>query len=180
MSGKFKVSDQDIELFRRETNQVVPLRHDKVSPAHKHPPPLPNQTRLEEERVLRETLSDDFDPAELETGDELLFSREGLQYGLLRKLRRGQFSVSTELDLHGMTVPEARPALTQFLSDSRNSMTRCVRVIHGKGLGSPHKQPVLKGKLNIWLQQRDDVLAFCSARAVDGGTGAVYVLLRQR
>jgi len=128
---------------------------------------------------MRDMLSEDYDPAELELGDELLFSRSGLQHGLLRKLRRGQFSIRMQLDLHGMTVAEARLALTQFLLDCRAANARCVRIIHGKGHGSLHKQPVLKGKVNKWLQQRDEVLAFCSARIEDGGTGAVYVLLKR-
>lgn len=174
-----KVTDDDIELFRREIHSVTPLHHDKVTQPRKRPSPQPRQTQLEQERVLRDMLSDNFDAAELETGDELLFSRHGLQHGLLRKLRRGQFSINKQLDLHGMTVAQARDALTQFLMDCRAANARCVRIIHGKGHGSLHKQPILKGKVNIWLQQRDDVLAFCSARIEDGGTGAVYVLLKR-
>ncbi len=174
-----KISKDDIELFRSQLHAVKPLRHDKVSPPRKRPAPLPRQTWLEEERVIRDMLSEDYDPAEVEVGDELLFSRNGLQHGLLRKLRRGQFSVRMQIDLHGMTVPEARVALTQFLLDCRAVNARCVRIIHGKGHGSLHKQPVLKGKVNKWLQQRDEVLAFCSARIEDGGTGAVYVLLKR-
>jgi DNA-nicking Smr family endonuclease len=134
---------------------------------------------LEQQRIMRDMLSDAFDPAEIETGEELLFSRKGLQHGLIRKLRRGQFTVQAELDLHGLTVAEARQALAEFLADVRAAGARCVRIIHGKGYGSRHKQPVLKNKLNGWLQQRDEVLAFCSARQVDGGTGAVYVLLKR-
>ncbi|MEO5573858.1 MAG: Smr/MutS family protein [Gammaproteobacteria bacterium] len=174
-----KVSDADRELFRREIDSVTPLRHDKITPPRRRPSPLPRQTLLENERVLRDMLSDNFDPAEVETGEELLFSRHGLQHGLLRKLRRGKFNINMELDLHGMTVPQARDALTQFLLECRATNSRCVRIIHGKGHGSLHKQPVLKGKLNVWLQQRDEVLAFCSARIEDGGTGAVYVLLKR-
>lgn len=170
----------ELELFHQALKRVTPLRHDKVTPARKRPLPVPKQTQLNERQVLRDMLSDSLDAEELETGEELLFSRSGLQHGLLRKLRRGQFSIRRQLDMHGMTVAEARGALIQFLSDSHASNVRCVRIIHGKGLGSRHKQPILKGKLNVWLQQRDDVLAFCSARPMDGGTGAVYVLLKQR
>lgn len=174
-----KLNEEDVALFRRETHRVTPLSHDKVVPVRKRPAPLPRQTHLQETQVLQDMLSADFDGAEIETGEELLFARGGLQHGLLRKLRRGQFSINAQLDLHGMTVVEAHAALGQFLVHCQAINARCVRIIHGKGYGSRHKQPVLKGKINTWLQRRDDVLAFCSARPVDGGTGAVYVLLKR-
>ncbi len=120
------------------------------------------------------------DTSELETGDELLFARPGLQNKVLRQLRRGQISVTAQLDLHGMNAPLARKALAAFLNRCQAEDHRCVRIIHGKGLNSEHKQPVLKQKLNIWLRLRDDVLAFCSAPRVDGGTGAAYVLLKRK
>ena len=128
--------------------------------------------------MLRELLQDHLDPAELETGEELSFLRPGLQQKLLRKLRRGQFSVAAELDLHGMTANEAYAAVGEFLKRARTRNARCVRIIHGKGNGSLHKLPVLKAKIGGWLRRRDEVLAYCSARPVDGGTGAVYVLLK--
>ena len=99
---------------------------------------------------------------------------------MLRKLRRGQFQIGPALDLHGMTVATAREALTRFLHAARREGRSCVRIIHGKGNGSRHRGPVLKLKINHWLRQRDEVLAFCSARPVDGGTGAIYVLLRRQ
>jgi DNA-nicking Smr family endonuclease len=120
----------------------------------------------------------DYDASDLETGEELLYRQPGLPPSVLRKLRRGQWSVQASLDLHGMTVPVAKDALSNFLRASRLTGRRCVLIIHGKGNGSHQRQPVLKGKVNLWLQQWNNVLAFCSARAVDGGTGAVYVLLR--
>lgn len=179
MRGKTKISPEDVELFRDAVKRATPLPQDKVTPVPRRPPPHPQQRYLDEQQVLRDMLSDGPDTSDTETGEELLFHRNGLQHGLLRKLRRGQFSVGAELDLHGMTVVEARDALGLFLAACRSSSARCVRIIHGKGYGSRHKQPVLKGKLNQWLQQRDEVLAFCSARPVDGGTGAVYVLLKK-
>jgi DNA-nicking Smr family endonuclease len=124
-------------------------------------------------------LSDCADPAELETGEELLYCRPGLQHNVLRKLRRGHYAVEAELDLHGLRVAEARQALTTFLQNALSLQIKTVRIIHGKGNGSFNKQPVLKGKVNNWLRQRIEVLAFCSARPVDGGTGAIYVLLRR-
>jgi DNA-nicking Smr family endonuclease len=124
-------------------------------------------------------LSLEHDPAEIETGEEMLFMRSGLQHGLMRKLRRGQFAIGAELDLHGLTVALAREALAGFLSACQAANVRCVRIVHGKGRSSPGKRPVLKGRLHGWLQHIDDVLAFCSARPCDGGTGAIYVLLRR-
>ena len=102
-----------------------------------------------------------------------------LQQKLLKQLRRGQLTITAELDLHGYIVADARIALTEFLTDCRRHGDRCVRIVHGKGHGSRQKLPVLKNKVNTWLQQRDEILAFCSARPADGGTGAVYVLLKR-
>jgi len=173
------LSEQDRALFRAEMADVRPLKQDRASPANKPPPPIPRKSLEDERQVIEDMLSDAWDPAELETGEELSFARPGLQHSVLRKLRRGQFSVGAELDLHGLTVPEARALLPRFLLNSRLQGHRCVRIIHGKGLSSRKQQPVLKVKVNKWLPQRDEVLAFCSARPVDGGTGAIYVLLRK-
>ncbi|MCG8379470.1 MAG: Smr/MutS family protein, partial [Proteobacteria bacterium] len=106
-------------------------------------------------------------------------SKPGLQKQTLRKLRRGQFNIEGELDLHGMTAVMAKEALSTFLKRCKSQNKRCIRIIHGKGLGSKDKKPVIKNKLNNWLQKRDDILAFCSAREVDGGTGAIYLLLKR-
>lgn len=180
MSGDNKHNKDDISLFREATQDARPLQQDKIEPVYPRPAPIPKQSMLENERVLQDMISDHYDPAEIETGEELLFSRTGLQHGLIKKLRRGQFSIRGELDMHGMTVAEAREQLFVFLDECQKKHARCVRIVHGKGNGSPDKIPVLKSNLNRWLRQIDDVLAFCSARQVDGGTGAVYVLLKQR
>ncbi len=174
-----KPSNEDKALFRAAVADAVPLRHQQVLPHRQAPPPIPRQRQVDEEQVLEDMLSDSLDPAELETGEELLYCRPGLQHSVLRKLRRGHYSVGAELDLHGMRVVEARQALALFLQQAQACDTRVVRIVHGKGNGSLHKQPVLKGKVNHWLRQRIEVLAFCSARQVDGGTGAIYVLLRR-
>lgn len=170
---------EDRRLFREAMRDVRPLRHDKVMPEKPRPAPRPRQRIIDEGQVLRDMLSDCIEPWEQETGEELMFARNGLQHSVLRKLRRGQYAVGAELDLHGMTVAEARQALAEFLHASRFRDLRCVRIIHGKGNGSLHKQPILKGKVNHWLRQWDEVLAFASARPVDGGTGALYVLLKR-
>jgi len=113
-----------------------------------------------------------------ETGDELCFLRPGLPQNVLKKLRRGHWVIQDELDLHGLTRVEARMAVGAFLSDALHAGHRCVRIIHGKGLGSVQREPVLKQKVRIWLMQREEILAFCQARPVDGGSGAVIVLLK--
>ncbi len=172
-------SEEDKDLFRSAVGPVKRLRHDAVSQQKGRPAPTPVQTRLDEQQVIRDMLSEERDPADMETGEELLYARPGLQHSVLRRLRRGQLCVTTALDLHGMTAEMAKAAVAQFLREARLAGDRCVRIIHGKGKGSRLGQPVLKRKLDLWLRQRDEVLAFCSARPVDGGTGAVYVLLRR-
>lgn len=183
MSNESDSEDNENDLFRAEMSRVRKLDQDTVAPWRQSRAPRPKQRELDDKQVIQDMLSDptqlDLEHADLETGDELLFNRPGVQNNLMRKLRRGQFSLEAELDLHRMTSNQARQALVVFLKNCAQSGKRCVRIIHGKGHGSFNKLPVLKHKLNHWLRQRDDVLAFCSARPVDGGTGAVYVLLRR-
>jgi DNA-nicking Smr family endonuclease len=170
----------DIALFRDSVKEVKRLRQDRAPPFRRRTKPIPRQTIADQARVRQEMISLDYDPGEVQTGDEMYFMRPGVQRGLMSRLRRGQFAIAAELDLHGMTVVLAREALSDFLADCQVSGARCVRIIHGKGRSSPGRKPVLKSKLNLWLQHTDDVLAFCSARPFDGGTGAVYVLLKRR
>jgi len=168
----------DFALFRQAMRDVKPLHCDKLPFTLPRPSPIPRQRYLEEALIRRDMLSEDYDSAELETGEELIFARPGIQQAVLSKLRRGYFAIRAELDLHGMVVSVAREEITKFLRYCCQHHIRCARIVHGKGYGSKHKQPVLKVKLNEWLQQRDEVLAFCSARQVDGGTGAIYVLIK--
>jgi DNA-nicking Smr family endonuclease len=175
-----KPDEDDIQLFRSKVGGVKPVRDDRVQPHRRKPSPRPKFRDIDEAEVLRDLLSDQFDPVDMETGEELVFVRPGLQQRTLRKLRRGYFVVDAELDLHGLTVPLARQAVAGFLHDCKRRQVQCARIIHGKGRGSRHRAPVLKHKIGGWLQQRDEVLAYCSARHCDGGTGAVYVLLRRQ
>ncbi len=177
---KGKADKEEADMFRRAMRDVKPLHCDWVPPRATPRKPIPRQRLRDEAEVLRDMLSDYYDPADLETGEELVYLKPGVQHSVLRKLRRGQYSVRRELDLHGMFVAEARAAVNEFLRECRKRNLSCVRIIHGKGYGSHQKQPVLKIKLNHWLRQHDHVLAFCSARSMDGGTGAVYALIRQR
>jgi DNA-nicking Smr family endonuclease len=141
--------------------------------------PLPLQ-RLEDDRqVLRDSLSgQEPQDLELESGDALAFLRPGLSRQVLRRLRGGHWATQDQLDLHGSRSQEARALLVAFLGQAVKRGQRCVLVVHGKGLGSKNRKPVLKGKLAGWLAQRDEVLAFCQAHPVDGGSGAVVVLLK--
>ncbi|MGF1612833.1 MAG: Smr/MutS family protein [Gammaproteobacteria bacterium] len=180
VSGRGRqLNDEDVTLFRRAVGPVIPLPQQKIAPTHPLPSPYPHQTRRDQQNVLIESLSSLPNAFDAQTGDELAFIRPGLQHKLLRKLRRGHFSVGAELDLHGMTVPVAQFELSGFLRKARAQSVRCVRIIHGKGLRSHQGRPVLKLNLDRWLRLRDEVIAFTSARPVDGGTGAVYVLLKR-
>jgi DNA-nicking Smr family endonuclease len=170
----------DAEEFRRAVGGVTPLtikqrvEHDR--PPH---PPVAHQ-RLEDDRqVLIASVSDEFEiDTLLHTDAELSFRRPGIGPDVLRKLRRGEWTIQDHLDLHGLRVDEARELLGQFLREALKRGLRCVRIVHGKGLGSKDRQPVLKGKARVWLAQRDEVIAFCQARPAEGGSGALVVLLR--
>jgi DNA-nicking Smr family endonuclease len=165
--------------FRDAVAGTRPLRQNRVTPHRRQRKPIPEQRLRDEREVVASLLSDDYEPAEVETGEELIFSRPGLQHLVMRKLRRGQYTIEAELDLHGCFVPEARERVARFLKDAQLAGKRCVRIIHGKGKGAEGRIPVLKGKVNAWLRQKDEVMAFVSCLPRDGGTGAVYVLLRR-
>lgn len=179
-SSPEQISEEDRQLFRNSVGEVSQIKKNHIVSDKNKPKPVPRQTQLDSKSVLEQLANDPFSVDEVSTGDELGFHRPGVQRQTLRKLRRGQFVIESELDLHGLTVATAKPELAHFLSYAQATGRRCVRIVHGKGHGSKNKLPVLKNKLNLWLQQRDDVLAFCSARANDGGTGAVYVLLKNK
>jgi DNA-nicking Smr family endonuclease len=173
---------EDISLFREAVRDVKPL--ERPAPAADHPAgrarrprPAARFSRADRLAVLEESLRDDvIDPA-LASGEELVFHRAGIQASVLRKLRRGDYRVQGEIDLHGLTVAEAKQVLREFLAEALTRQWRCVRIIHGKGLRSGHRGPVLKGMVGTMLRKLGPVLAYVSARQVDGGTGAVYVLL---
>ena len=173
------MKSDDMKLFRSSIGKVTPIRHGKSVQKTVKPKPIPFQSDIAREQVLREMATGIPDLTTIETGDELVYKRPGLQNRVLKKLRRGEYRIEAELDLHGLIVDQAIKATSRFLLTARNRNIRCVRIIHGKGLGSHGGKPVLKHKINLWLRHRDDVLAFCSAPPRDGGAGAVYVLLKQ-
>jgi DNA-nicking Smr family endonuclease len=177
---KDKDPTDDSDLFRSAMKGVRLLETGKHVISKKPPAPIPSQLQQDRQQVLAEMASGELDFEELESGDEGLFQRPGISRSVLRKLRRGQFSVQSELDLHGLTVTEAHAELSAFLGRCSARGMVCVRIIHGKGRRSPGKMPILKPRVFAWLSKWDDVAAFCSARPVDGGTGALYVLLKNR
>lgn len=167
----------DAQLFRDAVRGVRPLGSRGAPPQPPRTRPRALFTRADRAAVLRESLGASGGDPELAAGDELVFRRPQVQPTVLRRLRRGEYRVQREIDLHGLTVAEAKQALRQFLIRALEQQLRCVRVIHGKGLRSGHRGPVLKLAVSQVLRRTGAVLAFVSARPVDGGTGAVYVLL---
>ncbi len=179
MAKRTPSSSDDRELFRQSVGPVQRLHDDRVIPQSKQPGPHPQRHPTDATPMDGGLQDQELEWSEIAAGDTLFFARPGLQQRLIRKLRRGQFNIGAELDLHGMIVREARNALASFLADCRTRGIRCARIIHGKGLSSRDGKPVLKMQLDHWLRQRLEVVAFCSARGNDGGTGAVYVLLKR-
>ncbi len=166
-------------LFQRAVGPVKPLAsRPRVELNGTPAPPKAFQQKRDDDRVLRESLSDDFDVSTLlDTDDELSYRRSGIGTDVTQKLRNGHWSLQGQIDLHGLRSDEAREALGQFIRDAYKRGWRCVRVVHGKGLGSPGKTPVLKSKVQRWLVQKNEVLAFVQAKASEGGAGALVVLL---
>jgi len=145
------------------------------------PEPLPRQREADERAALREALSDEVDVESLLlTDDGLSFRRPGLGPDVVARLRRGQWSIQAQVDLHGLRRDEAREQLAAFVRDALQRGQRCVRVVHGKGLGSPGREPVLKAKVQRWLAQCAEVIAFSQATGPQGGAGALVVLLERR
>ena len=173
-------TDAERDLFQRAAGAVQRMpHHGRVHHVPDPPAPIPAQRQLDDQRVLHEAISDEFDASTLlEVDDAMSFRRPGIGIDVARKLRRGHWSIQSEIDLHGLRRDDAREALSAFLRDAVVRGLRCVRVVHGKGLGSPGKTPVLKGKVHGWLVQKNEVLAFVQARADEGGAGAVVVLLK--
>lgn len=174
-------SEKDREAFAKAMQGVKRLQPVERAVTPKRPQAKPRSRLATRANVLTESLNaPDLSDSIEQLGEEIAFRRPGLTEKIFRQLRRGRFSIEAEADLHGLTVPEAKLLLREFICDSAEYGLGCVRVIHGKGLGSGPSGPVLKGNVQRWLSQWDEVLAFVTARARDGGSGAVYVLLRRR
>ena len=180
MSRRASPKDEDARhLFRSAVADAVPLTSDRVHHEPPPPPAIPRQREEDERAALNESL---YGPPlldlHLEGGDEAAWSQPGIPQSVLRDLRRGRWVSQAHLDLHGMNREEARQQLVLFLTECRQLGLRCVRVVHGKGLSSPGREPVLKKLVLGWLSQKQEVLAFCQTRAAEGGAGAVMVLLK--
>ena len=175
-----KPTPDDLSAFLDEVRDVAPIKpRDRIVVPAPKPPPVPVQSLLDDRAALADSLSDNVpDEIAAESGEELVFRRNGIGHDTVRKLRRGHWSIQDNLDLHGLVVEEARGLLSAFLHDSVKRGLRCVRIVHGKGYRSANGEPVLKRKVASWLTQRDAVLAYVQAKPADGGSGAVVVLLK--
>ena len=171
---KKHIHPADLEMFREQVQDAQPLQFEDTQSYRQRPPPIPRPRPLALPEDGGVTLSE----SAVETHEFLSYARPGVQQRLLADLQRGAVPVGLEVDLHGLTVEVARRVLAEFLLECGHRRVRCARIIHGKGTRSADQQPVLKRKVNYWLRLHAEVLAFCSATRGDGGTGAVYCLLR--
>jgi DNA-nicking Smr family endonuclease len=179
--GASREAPGDADLFRQAVGQVRPIAAAKrVEPYRVLPAPIPAK-RLEDERAVLDELArlafDGANDSEIEIEDDGFFLRAGLPRDILRKLRRTHWVIQEDLDLHGLAADEAALATARFLAECKRMGVRCVRIVHGKGLRSKGREPVLKGRIRKLLTRRDEVLAFVEPRALQGGGGAVVVLL---
>ncbi|TCV97344.1 DNA-nicking Smr family endonuclease [Luteibacter rhizovicinus] len=172
------IDDNDSRLFREAIGDVRPMSEVEAPPERPRPAPYPHMRDADEAAVPADSMLMDFDPADLEVGEELSYLRDGYPPKILKQLKRGQFSIQADVDLHQMNAAAAQMTIADFLAECRHEGIRCVRIIHGKGLRSKAQGPVLKGLTDRLLRRRDDVVAFASARPMQGGTGAVVVLLK--
>ncbi len=175
--AKKNLTPEDSDLFRQTIGKVHAVKSDKVLLTESDKPkPYPKVQAANVEEHLSATA--EFDIEKLGIEDSLSYTAPGLQHSVLKKLRKGQFGLDAEIDLHGLNSNEAKRQLLHFLHGSVEDGCRCVHIVHGKGYRSEDNHPVLKNNLNLWLRQHQNVQAFCSAPPKDGGTGAVFVLLQ--
>ena len=184
MSGSKKqkptaASAADRRLFRESVGQVQPVSSHRARLSKPKPTADPRQTEASENGVIDELLTHPLEPAAMETGEEIYWLRSGIQRKVLQRLRRGHYRVEAELDLHQMNVEAARHSIDRFLQECQYEDVRCARIVHGKGLRSRARGPVLKQLTASLLRRRSAVLAYASAPPHDGGTGAVYVLIKR-
>jgi len=177
MTEKQKDKDDDNRLFRQAMRGVKPLICDKEPVYRSRKKLVTQKIQLNHAIDYKDELSEYYESADVD--NELLFVRSGVQYKVLRKLKRQHFNIEAKLDLHGMTVTESRSNILKFLHYCQHNYIKYACIIHGKGHGSQKKYGVLKAKVNQWLRTRQEVLAFCSAHPSDGGTGAVYILIKR-
>lgn len=181
MKKKPGLSNDERELFRKAVDDIRPLKI-KTRIIHKKSSPIKKPTFNEQEANLADLIcdfADDEAVASVQSDEALYFHRSGVQHRVLVELQRGELRSEAELDLHGLNQEQAHQALHRFLMRAFEQRLRCVRIIHGKGARTLEHVPILKNKVNQWLRRYEFVLAFCSAKASEGGTGSVYVLLKR-
>lgn len=177
MDSKKTKDNKDLQLFKEAMQDVTPLKHDRVI-NHPRTTSKKNVHRPEQNQLPKDGRR--FSTENVPECDIILgFERPGVQKTLVKKLRQGKMPIEISLDLHGYTAEEARSAMIEFMHYCQQEKFRVVCIVHGKGFGSDKKKPVIKPLVNKWLRELDEVLAFTSAQPKDGGTGAVYVLLRR-
>ena len=180
MSQRHQPDPDDLAAFHAAVDGATPLRKaDRIAFEPPKPSTRPRQRELDEAAAITESLYSPFDiDALLAIGDVDSFLRPGLPRSVLRDLRRGRWSIQNHTDLHGHNRHEAHEEVSRFLAESHNAGKRCVRIVHGRGHGSPGREGVLRQLVKSWLTRRKDVLAFCHAPSFDGGEGALWVLLK--
>ena len=178
MSKRGDISDEDRELFRRAAGDVRRIEDDGA-PETRFRGKTHRRDQAHGGRSSAQGLSESEWAPDIGPGDVLSFARAGVQRRTIERLRRGRYEIEADLDLHGRIVADAVAALSRFIEDADHRGIRCVRIVHGKGFGSPSGRPIMKAHVDRWLRNRPEVLAFCSALPPDGGTGALYVLLRR-
>ena len=175
-----RVTDDDRSMFRDAVGDVKPVTTGNKRQPDKKPPTIAAKMQHSDNQAVMRELMEDFQDVDLlETGEHLAWTAPGIQRSELKKLKSGKYAIQSELDLHGLTREQAKSAVTEFIREARAKELRCVRIIHGRGRKNPEQAPVLKRAIDAWLSHHKQVLAYCSAREHDGGTGAVYVMLRR-
>ena len=175
-----RVTDDDRSMFRDAVGDVKPVTTGNKRQPDKKPPSVTAKMQHNDNKAVMRELMEDFQDVDLlETGEHLAWTAPGIQRSELKKLKSGKYAIQSELDLHGLTREQAKSAVTEFIREARAKELRCVRIIHGRGRKNPEQAPVLKRAIDAWLSHHKQVLAYCSAREHDGGTGAVYVMLRR-
>ncbi len=176
---KSGISEEDRTLFQNAVGPVKAVKSNTAKITKSPPKPNPIKSREDDRAVINELLSDHLHPDDFETAEHLAYAGPGVQKSVMRKLKKGHYAIQNTLDLHGHTVAKSKVALVEFIHQSRRERTSCVLIIHGKSRHRAEQAPILKPMVNTWLRSHSGVLAFSSAQASDGGTGAVYALLRQ-
>ena len=174
-------NNDEEEIFKQAVKDVKPLKikSSTIEPQTKKPKPIALKFIEDEKKAILDSLSDEYISHDIEYGEELLYLRQGHSPNILRKLKRGYWVIQASADLHGMISEEAKTYIVDFIQECKKRKIRCIKIIHGKGIGSKNRESVLKNKVKNWLAQKDEVIAYVQALRHDGGSGAVIVLLKE-